>query len=106
MEARDGVYTDSLRKHIQLVLLVCESTGAVNRAGVTLLRSLERATRRKRSRVQDGTLSVRHHPGLRHLLPSPDTTSRSSPSPSRGPTPLRLLPLRTGAMRARKRSAA
>ena len=56
VQARDGVYADSLRKHIRLVLLVCESTGAVNRAGVTLLRSLERATRRKRGRVQDGTL--------------------------------------------------
>ena len=49
------VYADSLRKHIRLVLFVCESTGAVNRAGVTLLRSLERATRRKRGRVQDDT---------------------------------------------------
>ena len=53
--ARDGAYADALRKHIRLVLLVCESTGAVNRACVTLLRSLERATRRKRSPVQDGT---------------------------------------------------
>ena len=49
------MYADSLRKHIQLVHLVSESTGAINSAGVTLMRSLERATRRKRSRVQDGT---------------------------------------------------
>ena len=40
---RDGAYADALRKHIRLVLLVCESTGAVNHACVTLLRSLERA---------------------------------------------------------------